>query len=107
MSPVVIIPKKDGSKRFCVDFRKVNKITEQDSFPIPRNDDILDRLRQSKIFSAIDLKSGYWQIMHPDLIPATASTTRHYEFLRIPFGLKNAPAEFSRIMYQILGDLTL
>ena len=62
-SPVVIIPKKDGSKRFCVDFRKVNKVTEQDSFPIPRIDDILDRLRQSKIFSAIDLKSGYWQRM--------------------------------------------
>ena len=106
--PVVLIEKKDGSVRFCVDYRKLNAITLQDQFPLPRIDDILDRLAGSIWFTTIDLKSGYWQVrIHRNSIAITAFSTPdgHYEFLRLPFGLKNAPADFSRIMYSLLGDL--
>jgi len=109
--PLVQVPKKflkmNGTRRFCVDFRKLNSITQQDCFPLPRIDDILDRLSASKVFTTIDLKSGYWQVkLSKDSIPKTAFSTPdgHFEFLRLPFGLKNAPAEFSRIMQQVLGD---
>jgi hypothetical protein len=106
--PVVMASKKDGSKRFCVDYRKLNAITDQDCFPMPRIDDILERVVGSRWFSAIDLKSGYWQMrLSPESIAKTAFSTPdgHYEFLRLPFGLKNAPAEFSRMMQFIFGDL--
>jgi len=106
--PVVLIRKKDGSSKFCVDYRNLNKITIQDAFPLPRIDDILDRLAGSEWFSALDLKSGYWQVrVHYNSREKTAFSTPdgHYEFLRLPFGLKNAPADFSRTMNRILGDL--
>lgn len=107
-SPVLIIPKSDGSKRFCVDYRKLNSITETEHWPIPRIHDIFDSLAGSEWFTTIDLKSGYWQIaMDKESIEKTAFSTPdgHYQFKRMPFGLKNAPADFSRIMYQVLGNL--
>jgi predicted aspartyl protease len=74
--PVVQVPKKNGTRRFCVDFRKLNSITQQDCFPLPRIDDILDRLSASKVFTTIDLKSGYWQVkLGKDSIPKTAFST--------------------------------
>ena len=83
-------------------------MVEMDRFPMQRIDDILDRLREAIIFSKVDLKSGYWQIrLDKESIPQTAFSTPdgHYEFLVLPFGLKNASAEFNRTMQQILGDL--
>ena len=106
-SPVLIIPKKDGSKRMCVDYRKVNAITIQENWPLPDIRDILDRVNGSCWFTALDLKSGYWQILMDELsiaITAFSTPDGHYEFLRLPFGLKNAPSFFSRIMHQILGE---
>jgi hypothetical protein len=107
-SPVVLIPKKDGSKRFCVDSRKLNAQSINDAYPLPRVSDILDRLQGSVWFSTIDMKAGFWQIsMAPESIAKTAFITPDglYEFVKAPFGLKNLPAEFSRRMRQALGDL--
>ena len=107
-SPVVMIPKDDGTLRFCIDYRELNKITIPDPYPMPRIDDIFDRLQGSKYFTKLDMKSGYWQIlmflMH---VSKTAFSTAdgHYEFLRLPFGVKNGTRGFSRIMSNILGDL--
>lgn len=107
-SPAVIVPKKDGSFRFCVNYQKVNKITETMHFPLPLISEILRRLGRSCFFKLLDLKNGFWQIkVHPDSIAKTAVVVPWaiYEFLKLPFGLKNSPGEFSRIMFIILGDL--
>ena len=106
--PVVMITKKDKPQRFCVDYRKLNKVTTLDGFPLPRIDDLLDKLKGAKYFTLLDLKPGYWQIvMSEESIPKTAFSTPdgHFEFLRMPFGLTNGPKEFSRIMNIVLGDL--
>ncbi|CAF1105606.1 unnamed protein product, partial [Brachionus calyciflorus] len=108
-SPIIVVPKKNGQKRICIDYRKLNSITETEKWPLPNINDLLDRLRDSVWFSVIDLKSGYWQILMDDeSITLTAFTTPdgHYEFVRLPFGFKNAPTDFSRIMKMIFGDLT-
>ena len=105
--PVIIVPKKDGGDRFCVDYRKLNKITHTDVHPLPRIDDMIDRLKGSKFFSIIDLKAGYWQIkIQEDSIKYTAFSTPdgHYECLRLPFGVRNGPSYFSRIMKQVFGN---
>ncbi len=102
--PVVLVGKSDKTKRLCVNYKRLNDITVNDPFPITLIGDILDKVGSSLWFSDLDLKSGYCQIeMHPDDIQKTAFTTQdgHYEFLRLPFGLKNAPNDFCRIMAQI------
>ena len=107
-SPVVLVKKKDGSTRFCVDYRKLNDLTVKDSYPLPRIDDSLQTLRGGGYFSTMDLQSGYWQVpVHPEDASKTAFTSTHglFQFNVMPFGLCNAPAIFERLMECVLAGL--
>jgi len=106
--PIVLIPKKDGTVRFCVDYRKLNDVTKSDVYPLPRCDDLLASLHGMKYFTAIDLESGFWQInMAGKDAEKTAFVTTFgaWEYVKMPFGLKNAPATFQRTMDAVLAGL--
>ncbi|KAL3862869.1 hypothetical protein ACJMK2_008815 [Sinanodonta woodiana] len=107
-SPIVLVQKKDGSVRFCVDYRRLNDVTLKDNYPLPRIDDTFDALRGSKWFSTLDLASGYWQVeVHPNDTEKTAFTTTCglFQFKVMPFGLCNAPGTFERLMEYALHGL--
>ena len=110
-SAIVLVRKKDGSLRFCIDLRHLNNRTIKDAYSLPRIEETLDCLNGAKIFTSLDLKSGYWQVeMEEESKPLTAFTVgplRFFECERMPFGLTNAPATFQRLMESCLGDLHL
>ena len=108
VSPAVIAKKKDGTLRFCVDYRKLNAVTVKDSYPLPRIQDILDQLSGNSWFTTLDLKSGYWQVkIRPEDREKTAFSIGNglWEFTVMPFGLCNAPATFERLMEKILQEI--
>ena len=103
-----MVKKKDGSYRFCVDYRRLNSCTIQDAYPLLRIDESLDQLSGSTWFSTLDLCSGYWQVeMHSDDRPKTAFATRRglFEFNVMPFGLSCAPATFERLIKSWIAGL--
>ncbi len=107
-SPVVLVPKSDGSLRFCVEYRKLNAPTARDSYPLLRMYECIDSLGDATVFTTLDCNSGYWQIPVATQDQDKTTFTSHfatYRFKRMPFGLKNAPATFQRAIDIILAGV--
>lgn len=107
-SPIIMVKKKDGTYRFCVDYRKVNAVTKKDSYPLPYVSNTLDKLRNAKYISSLDIKSAFWQVpVKEESRQYTAFTVPNrglFQFRRMPFGLSNSPATWQRLMDVILGS---
>jgi hypothetical protein len=107
-APVVIVVKKNGEIRVCIDYRKLNSITKKDSFPMPRIDDILDKLYGNFFFTTLDFASGYYQTKLEESAKektAFVAEDHLYQFTRMPFGLCNGPPTFQRLMNFALKDV--
>ncbi|XP_063334794.1 uncharacterized protein si:ch211-282j22.3 isoform X1 [Pelmatolapia mariae] len=107
--PVVLVPKKDGSIRFCIDFRYLNAISQFDSYPTPRIDDMVERLGKARYLTTIDLCKGYWQVPLTERskeLTAFRTPWGLFQFRVMPFGLHGAPATFQRLMDQVLSDMS-
>lgn len=108
-SPVVLVPKKDGSLRFCIDFRYLNALSLFDSYPMPRIDDLVERVGRARYITTLDLSKGYWQVaLASEARELTAFKTPFgmYQFKVMPFGLQGAPATFQRLMNHVLRDVS-
>lgn len=107
-APIIFVRKKSGSLRMCVDYRDLNSITVKNRYPLPRIDQLLDRVGRAKVFSKLDLQAGYWQVrIKPEDVHKTAFRTPlgHYQWRVLPFGLTNAPATFQALMDDVLRGL--
>lgn len=107
-SPCILVPKADKSPRFCTDFRKVNSVTKPDSFPLPRMDDCIDQVGSAKFVSKFDLLKGYWQVplsARAQEVSAFVTPSGLYSYRVMPFGLRNAPATFQRLMNRVVSGL--
>ena len=106
-SPCILVPKHDSGFRFCTDFRKVNVKTKSDSFPIPRIDDCIDQIGNAKFVSTFDMLKGYWQVPlthRAREISAFVTPSGLYQYKVMPFGMKNAPATFQRMVNKLVRD---
>ena len=100
-SPCILVPKPDGTFRMCTGHRKVNYVTKIDSFPVPRIDDCIDNIGQAKYVTKFDLLNGFWQIPLRDRVKEVSVFVTHdglYQYKVMPFGMKNYPATFQRII---------
>ena len=108
---IVLVHKKDGTLRFCIDFRRLNARTKKDSFPLPRMQETMESMVGARFFSSMDLKSGFWQVRMSEksqqYTTFTVGSLGVYKFLRMPYGLCSAPATFQRLMQNCLGKLNL
>ena len=108
-SPSLLVPKPDQTFRFCNDFRKLNAITTSDSFPLPRIEDCIDRVGSAKLVTKLDLLKGYWQVpltQRASEMSAFVTPDHFLQYKVMPFGLKNAPATFQRLMSKVLAGVT-
>jgi hypothetical protein len=106
-APVLVVQKKDGSQRMYVDYKSLNDVTIKNKYPLPRIEDLLDQMRGARVFSKIDLRSGYHQMkIRPSDIPKTTFSTRYglYEFTIMSFGLTNAPTYFMNLMNKVFME---
>ncbi|KAM8939633.1 isocitrate dehydrogenase [NAD] subunit beta, mitochondrial [Pelodytes ibericus] len=101
-SPIVLVPKPDGSLRFCNDFRKLNEHSKFDAYPMPRVDELIEKLAQARFLSVLDLTKGYWQTKSAKEKTAFVTPEGLYQYTVLPFGLHGAPATFQRLMNKLL-----
>jgi hypothetical protein len=107
-APILLVPKQDGSVRFAVDYRKLNSVTVPDAYPMPRIEDLVNKVGNARYITKIDLSKGYWQVgIEKNSRPLTAFVTKFglMQFKRMGFGLTNAPATFSRLVHKVLDGL--
>ena len=107
-SPCILVPKSNGTYRMCTDYRKVNSVTKTDSFPIPRIDDCIDKVGNSKYVTKFDLLKGFWQVPQTERakeVSAFATPNGLYQYRVMPFGMKNSPATFQRLVNNVICGL--
>ena len=107
-SPIILVGKKDGKLRLCIDYRRLNSVSNMDAYPMPRIEELIDNLGGAKFISTLDLSRSYWQVpVEAESQARTAFTTPFglYQFWRMPFGLQGAPAAFQQMVDKLLDGL--